>query len=679
MSEPGRSDAVGEAEGSSPLAALATGAATGLVVAGILGLAEWGAVLWLAPGRELYGAVPWDLVGAALGERVVTHALIWCPLLAGVAFLHRLARRADRATPLPWLVGGVVVGVGVVVLPASLYLAGLRAPRLAWGLRGAALLAAVGLVLWLRGRRLPRRPLVLAACVALLLALVTGALFRASPWFDPAAYRVPPFEGAGPATVAARPHVLLVVLDTVRADRMSLYGWSRATTPYLEELARSAIVFERAIADGTWTIPSHASLFTGRPVRQHGAGLVVPALDGRLPTLAETLSQAGYRTASFSNNSLVSSRTGLDRGFAESRALSGLRAWSRFSWEGVVEALGVPPPLPWLEPDDGAAVTNDLIARWLDAEGTGDAPVFLFVNYLEAHLPWRVPAEFRRRFMTEEQLRRSYALRRSVHGEIVGLMNRRVIEQGSGLISPADAEVLRRQYEASIRYLDHRVEELLGLFAQRGMLDDTLVVITSDHGEYLDSHGMWSHLFGAFNALTHVPLLIREPGRRAPLRVAAPVQLSDVYATVLAAALGRPAAAGPFAARDLVALARAAEGERIAISEVGPLGAAGTLREQRQRARADLARLAVPIVTAQDARFKYVESPLARPRLYDLRRDPLELYDVMRYHPEAADRLAGHLRLWRAAVPTHNPRGPVPVPDSDGAEDLLRELGYLQE
>jgi glucan phosphoethanolaminetransferase (alkaline phosphatase superfamily) len=310
--------------------------------------------------------------------QAITRALIWIPLLTLCAGIYHAVLGGRGSSPLAFLAAAPIALTVLVVIPREL------GPHLGVG-DGALLTRLVCLVLVagifvavrigvVRPGRWYRRSGRFAVVACALVALAAGVSFARSPWLDPASYRVDtPSDSWSPPE---RPHVLLVVLDTVRPDRMSVHGYSRPTTPFLETFAQNAIVFDQAIADGTWTLPSHASMFTGTSVRRHGVGRVRGALDADLPTLAETLAQNGYNTASFSNNPLISHQTKLDRGFDVSRVTASISGAMDFSVTRALRRLGLPPPLPWLDPDRGAALTNHLIARWLDDEAPHDAPLF---------------------------------------------------------------------------------------------------------------------------------------------------------------------------------------------------------------------------------------------------------------------------------------------------------------
>lgn len=628
------------------------------------------------------GRWPLHLIAAAFGKAAVTHTLLWTPLLMVAALaIFTIRKGRIRSTPIPVLFAVFVVLVAVVVVPADLEL-GTKLSR-STILVASGAFAMFGLLFVLPIRMLVRRSseksvLRMMRSCTVLAALVTSGTavaFVRSPFFDPGGYRVPLRNVAAPSREV--PHVLWIVIDTVRADRMSCYGYGKTTTPFLNTWAERSIVFEKAIGNGMWTVPSHASMFTGLSVRQHGLGRDRTRLDDKFTTVAEVLSENGYVTASFSNNPWISRDSGLAAGFETARVVYYLRHLNRFSLEHALESWGMTPPVSWFDRDFGGAMTNYMINEWLDIYANGNAPLFLYVNYMEAHLPYAVPESYQRMFMTDDQVERSFQLREHAFGPIVDAMDKRFNLEGGSFLNRRDREILKLQYESGIRYVDERVRELIGMFEQRGMLKNTLVVIASDHGEYLDTHGMWSHRFLAYNDLTHVALMIREPGRTAPLRIATPVQPSDLFSTILQFAGSMFDRPSPYVSRDLLAVAERGGEDRIVISECG-----GPIKWFRDRIKnindPVISHLATPQVTAQDGRFKYMASGDGMVELFDLTTDPNETRNVYADYPAEVDRLTAYIREWMENVPPYAPS------DSDTHEDAapdfieaLRSLGYL--
>ena len=314
------------------------------------------------------------------------------------------------------------------------------------------------------------------------------------------------------------PNVLLITLDTVRRQSMSLCGYQRPTTPFLETLASRGVVFDAAVAPASWTLPTHASLLTGRLPHEHGAGLV-SMLDDTFPTLAETLRDRGYETAGFVANTMYcGERTGLNRGFltySDHKQQFDLVFQGSFLWRLVLNRM-------LHDQRKNADDVNREFLGWLDHRKS--RPFFVFLNYFDAHDPYGIPDQ---RFdiyssLPEDQRR---ALRES------WLVPRHEVWSSN---DPVEIQLALDTYEGAITYLDDRLHRLFDQLQARGLLKNTLVVITSDHGEHFGEHGQFGHSRTLYRQLIDTPLLISYPGHvPAGQRVKVPVGLVDVSATVI--------------------------------------------------------------------------------------------------------------------------------------------------
>jgi arylsulfatase A-like enzyme len=417
-----------------------------------------------------------------------------------------------------------------------------------------------------------------------------------------------------------RPDVLLVVLDTVRADHLSVYGYERPTSPALEALARDGVVYRNAFAAGTWTPPSHASLFTGLLPSSHrvghasasgGVGEGIHALDPSVPTLAEGLRAVGYRTAAFvGNHGYLHPVFGLGRGFERYR-------WRNLDTAGRLAATVV----PWLERRRGRSV-------------------FLFLNLIDAHEPYAPPPPYDRLFP--------------------GRLERPVPEHPQDVLTvtgrlPAADEMAHyvSQYDGEIRYVDDRLAEVFAVLRRQGRYDNALIIVTADHGELLGEHGRWGHGGDPIHPLVHVPLVVKYPGSRRVGVDERPVGLADVPATVLAV-LGLPAlGAGqvPLWERSGVAVAEAVGPDRVVRAAYD--GAGHELVETIVSGRREV-------------------------RVYDLRSDPAEARPLDPSADPTAPALDAALARLVAALPPPRP-GPVVFPKADAfLARRLRALGYTQ-
>ena len=431
----------------------------------------------------------------------VAMALV-CALLA--MFLALAARKArsgvaaGKATFLFVLPGiyGVMQSRGIALHPAAEVLIAL----------GLAALAARAARRWQAGvgRIIRRSALPVAALVIALLVYGIANL--------PRVVERRALAGLPQANPDA-PNILLIILDTVRAPNIGLYGYERATSPGLDRWSASGIVFERAIATAPWTLPSHASLFTGRYNHEVGTSFTQP-MDATHPTLAERLAAHGYATAGFvANLSYTSRASGLHRGFARyedfpvTPAMFTRSAWLPAKLSGAFTRMtGL---WAWDVPKR-AGYVSDEFEEWL--EDRPDRPFFVFLNYFDAHDPYDPPPPYRERFgpapsgdLSEE---RQYTL--------------------------DEARPWVNAYDGAISYIDDQLARVFDALDAHGLTDSTIVVVTSDHGEMFGENGQVQHTSGLYMPVLHVPLIVSFPGTVPPgVRVAQPVTLRDLPATIL--------------------------------------------------------------------------------------------------------------------------------------------------
>lgn len=335
-----------------------------------------------------------------------------------------------------------------------------------------------------------------------------------------------PSADAAPGVATANaPDLLLLVLDTVRAESLELYGYDRPTSPTLVALAAEGIRFDRAIAPSPWTLPSHASMFTGRHPHGLSADWRRP-LDEAEPTVAEYLGRHGYRTAGFvANMGYCGWETGLDRGFAhyEDQPAS-LRQLVVSST--LVRAVITHPGVRTLVGSDenfvrkSAGDVNGAFLRWLD-DGPTSRPYFAFLNYYDAHAPYMPPEPYRSRLATGDP-----------RGGISPL-HRWSADPFSPPPGAEDVAREREAYEGAIAYIDAEIGRLIDALRERGRLGRTVIVVTSDHGEEFGEHGLFDHGNSLYMDGLHVPLVIRLPtGAAAGEVVRRPVSLRSLAATL---------------------------------------------------------------------------------------------------------------------------------------------------
>lgn len=320
--------------------------------------------------------------------------------------------------------------------------------------------------------------------------------------------------GALPEAPAGAPNVLLLVLDTVRGLETGVGGYARATTPNIDRYAARGVVFDRAIAAAPWTLPSHASMFTGKWPHELGVGWSKPFEAGHV-TLAERLNSLGYATGGFVANVIYCSYLfGLQRGFSSYHdyqftpsEVLGASTLGRRVIERWNAATG---DYVFVGRKDAAQVNAEFLS-W-EADVKEGRPWFAFLNYFDAHDPYDPEEPWRTKFPgTEEKWRSLFELRQR---------------------SPEELSALQSAYDGSLAYLDDQVGKLLDDLDKRGVLRNTIVIITSDHGEEFGEHGHTGHGSSLYSPVIHVPLVILPPGDTASKRVARMVSLRDLAATI---------------------------------------------------------------------------------------------------------------------------------------------------
>jgi arylsulfatase A-like enzyme len=313
------------------------------------------------------------------------------------------------------------------------------------------------------------------------------------------------------------PNVLVIVVDTLRADHVSFHGYSRPTTPNLDRVAREGVVFDNAISTAPWTLPSHGSMVTGRYPHEHGA-VGEHGLDDRLPTIAEAFRDRGFRTGGFSGNNLYfCRRAGFARGFLhfEDYFYSLGDILYRTTWGRIVNhfiSTGVL-ALQEIPERERAEQINQRALRWIDSDRTH--PFFVFLNYFDIHEPYLPEQPYRSRFSKIPN-----------PGGLIDMNHPHL--SSDQLQSEVDA------YDGAITYVDEQIGKMFAELQKRGLDRNTIVVITSDHGEAFGEHDLIAHRNALYRALIHVPLIYWEPGKiPAGVRIDHPVTGASLPATVL--------------------------------------------------------------------------------------------------------------------------------------------------
>jgi arylsulfatase A-like enzyme len=298
-----------------------------------------------------------------------------------------------------------------------------------------------------------------------------------------------------------RKNVILISLDTLRADHLGCYGYNRNTTPFLDTFAKKGILFENCISTASWTLPAHVSLLTALYSSSHsviddGLGSIPPMLQSSIPpeikTLPEILQDKGFETRAITSHLYVSDRFGFERGFNTFHYKQGQSA---------------------------EEVTQKALS-WLDI--LSDRPFFLFLHYFDCHDPYASPPPYRNMFDPDYE------------GDIDGSL-KTILKYATSKITKSDLNHLIALYDGEIRYVDDFLRRFIERIEKAGLLENTMIIITSDHGEEFKDHGSLYHGHTLFDELIRVPLLLFLPGD-IPIyqrRIKSQVSLVDIMPTIL--------------------------------------------------------------------------------------------------------------------------------------------------
>ena len=442
-----------------------------------------------------------------------------------------------------------------------------------------------------------------------------------------------PPEQASEAT--SPPNVLLITIDTIRADHCSTYGYERLTTPTLSRVAEAGVLFRNAYAPMATTGPSHASLMTSLYPRTHGCvknGLV---LDQWVRTLSEVLKGTGYQTVAVVSSFPLAAKFGFDQGFDlydDSFEGHGGEPETR-NWEGMVVERHF---------DRDARVTTDKASDWLRVQRKSGEPFFLWVHYFDPHSPYS-PAESHRQLF---------------------------LPMTGDDPAPGSLEHTVALYDAEIRETDDALGRLLQVVDEEGLTDSTVLVIAGDHGEGLMQHGHMEHGVHLYEEAVRVPLVISWPGNHpAGIETQEPVQLLDIMPTLLEIT-------------GIVGKTSVQQGQSL----VGVMTDRQRADPNRpvffERRRYKTRRVGNLFITGsklgiRSGSWKYIEADVEGTReLFDLKSDPLELTNVVERHPGVAARLSQEINLWLEKTPTTFSSSDNLVSEEEAK--MLEAMGYVE-
>lgn len=456
-------------------------------------------------------------------------------------------------------------------------------------------------------------------------------------------------------TSQAVPQVILIVLDTVRADRISLYG-NRGATKNLEEFAKGALVFENCVAPSPHTLPSHASIFTGLYPAEHGShgdlsaksktifGFpIVKPLSEKYLTLAEFFADNGYQTAAIVSNAIVlNPEFRLNQGFQIADALMSIgHIYHTYPFRPILHPFSYisnlyPKYFLYYRTADDMTSESSHVLKNLSPE-----PFFIFINYLDAHDPYHPPRPYHGYF-TEKIFPQFYKLEQYVRRFIIKKWNQKdwITYQFS-------------QYDGEIAYLDAQLGKLFSRLKEMGIYDSSLIIVTSDHGELFGTHGFFGHGTPMYEGVIRIPLIIKFPFSKRVGRNKKMVSLCDLYPTILSIC-GLPIPDG---------ISGKAFGDHSSpvVSEFYNFG----IGEHR---------------IIYNGKYKHMRYEYQNePELYDLDKDPNEHNNLAEKLPKVTAMMEEKMNDWKD---THKPKylssADKEATISKSIKDQLQALGYIQ-
>lgn len=484
-------------------------------------------------------------------------------------------------------------------------------------------------------------------------------------------------ETGGPTRQNRQPNILWIVWDTVRADHLSLYGYSKPTTPFLKKWAANARVFENCFSTAGSTIPSHASMFTGLLPSEHGTHAEHTFLDDRHTTIAEILKHDGYQTFLYSANPNISKSVNFHQGFEveehpwDKRYRSAAirivqrKIASEVHGGGLLQKIRA-----GRETNLGVEATGGLNQRalidWLNKRNK-KRPYFAFLNYMEAHQPLIPAKEYRLRMMSAPKVEKSYKIDGSWRHTFLYTF-------GLDEYSDEKLEIMAATYDATLLELDELFQTLIETLEARGDLENTVVILTADHGEHLGEHHMLDHHYSVYQPLIHVPLVVHYQEQFKRGRETRPVVTFDIFPTLLELAGIDP----PIGFETKAVSLLEPRADRIRLAEY-----VGIFNNPFEFAKsADPNWNPSPwnreLRALIDGPFKYVWASDGRNELYDLDADPLEERNLVDRHVEVRKRLASTLDACVASILSPGKTIQTVPPLSPEQRRRLESLGYLQ-
>lgn len=476
-------------------------------------------------------------------------------------------------------------------------------------------------------------------------------------------------------------NILFISLDAVRADHLPIYGYARNTMPYLQEFSKESVLCENSYSSSNWTLPSHVSMVTGSPMSQHGIGSDKTGLrkisDPRLVTMAEYLRFIGYQTSAFTNSVYLSSETLFNRGFMNFYWMGELigrnhpfyasRVFGKY-WGRKLNKIYT--DRVYERRDQGANKTYKSYRTWLRHVRKDDSPFFSFIHLFESHAPYWIPEPYRSSFGK---------VSKSDYLWIRDNINPWFHITGERTLSLEQLEILKTLYDGTLLYLDEIVHRIINELKRLSLLDQTIVIITSDHGECFGEHNSLGHAGeNLYEPVINIPLIIRLPEEINWNRISEPVSHLDLFPTILGILEKSP----DYLERQLQGVDILNTNRSESLQERGVYSESLTIpikAIQEISPNCDIEELKKYLRAIRWKQYKFVWSTNGEHRIFNLDNDAGELKNIYDPSDKLSQSFIKKMEAWLGSYEAfellEDQSGKI---DDPAMIERLRELGYLE-
>ena len=489
--------------------------------------------------------------------------------------------------------------------------------------------------------------------------------------------------------MSTSPNILFIVLDTARAKTV-LPNLNSGLMPTVSQLADQGITFNNAMTTAPWTLPSHASLFTGQYTSDHDTHAGTKYFDPDVPTLAELLSENGYSTVGISGNIWVSPEFGFDRGFDQfsmkydylwggadlSEITQKDSNFERFlSFINTLRSSGSVTRTiinaVWANTianryDDGARRTTDRAIDWIDRNYSESTPFFFFINYLEPHLEYNPPDEFANDYLSK-----------GISMDEANRVNQDPWEYVAGDVEMEQSEfqVLEELYKGELAYLDNQLERIISRLNSLNIMDETMIIIVGDHGENIGDHELMDHQYCLYDTLLHVPLIIRYPDEfNEGDEHDGLVEIRDLYPTILDVA-GVNELPESSSMNSLLNIKKDSTRNSTIAEYLLPQPSLEELQKSVENFDSSAQKYDHSLRSIRTKKWKLIENGEKEIKLYDMESPNEETNDLSQKNPDVVRKLQDQLHKRLGKFKTENDYGNK---ISSSSKQRLEDLGYLQ-